>query len=116
MSVIDDYIQPLSADKRAALERFRTIAHELIPDAEETISYMLPCFRWKGKVVFGFAARKEGISLYPFSGAVIPEMEDRLTEYKHTPGAIQISLDKPLPDDIIRDIIQIRMAMISEKH
>lgn len=115
MTVIDEYLQPLPADKRAALERLRTFAHELIPDAEETISYMLPCFRWRGKVVFGFAALKEGIGLYPFSGSVVPVLTEELTDYKTTPGAIRIPLDKPIARSTVEKIVKLRQAAILEK-
>lgn len=56
MSVIDDYLAGVEESKRATLERLRKSILFAIPEAEECISYQLPAFRVKGKVVAGFAA------------------------------------------------------------
>jgi len=71
MSVIDDYLQGISPPQRTELERIRAIAREMLPESEEVISYAMPAIKYKGKPIIGFAARKNHIGIYPFSGKVI---------------------------------------------
>ena len=52
---IDDYLEALDSDKRAALEKLRKIIRAAAPKAEECISYAIPAFRQNG-VVVGFGA------------------------------------------------------------
>ena len=55
---------------------------ELIPEAEEVISYRVPAFRVQGKTVAGFAAFQNHLSYLPFSGSVLPQLADELRGYK----------------------------------
>ena len=71
MGVIDDYLQGLGDSQRAELERVRRIALDRVPDAEEGRSYGMPAFRYKRKPLLGFAARKDHLSLFPFSAQVV---------------------------------------------
>ena len=42
---IDEYLAPLSDEKRAALEKLRMDIKSAVPKAEESISYQIPAFR-----------------------------------------------------------------------
>src|SRR5206468_3898006 len=42
---VDEYLAPLSADKRAALEKLRRAIKSAVPNAEECISYNIPTYR-----------------------------------------------------------------------
>jgi uncharacterized protein YdhG (YjbR/CyaY superfamily) len=53
---IDDYLAPLPADKKAALQKLRKTIRAAVPKAEETISYQIPAFRLDGKVIAWFHA------------------------------------------------------------
>jgi uncharacterized protein YdhG (YjbR/CyaY superfamily) len=67
-NAIDAYLADVSGEKRAVLEALRDRIRAIIPEAEEVISYGLPAFRVKGKVVIGFKANTNDYSIYPFSG------------------------------------------------
>ena len=58
MTVIDDYLKKVPAGQRKLLEELRKEMRKLLPDAEDAISYGLPCFKVDGNVVGGFAANK----------------------------------------------------------
>jgi uncharacterized protein YdhG (YjbR/CyaY superfamily) len=81
---IDAYLAKVDEPKRSTLQRLRRTILEVIPDAEEGISYGLPAFRVQGKVVAGFAAFKNHLSYLPHSGSVFPELEADLADYKTT--------------------------------
>jgi uncharacterized protein YdhG (YjbR/CyaY superfamily) len=59
---IDEYLAGLEEPKRSTLQRLRQTILELLPEAEEGISYRLPAFRLEGKVIAGFAAFKNHLS------------------------------------------------------
>lgn len=104
---IDDYLAKLPADQRAALETLRGQIQALAPEAEEAISYGLPTFKLKGNLVhFGAAAKH--CAFYP--GALISQFADRLKGFETAKGTIRFQPDAPLPPDLIRDIVQHRIA------
>lgn len=75
--------------------------------AEEVISYKMPAFRFKGMLVY-FAAFKNHIGFYPTNSG-IEVFKDELDRYKSSKGAVQFPLDKPLPLDLIRRIVEFRV-------
>jgi uncharacterized protein YdhG (YjbR/CyaY superfamily) len=52
---IEGYISQFPANVQAILEKVRATIHRAAPEAEETISYMMPSFRQHGILVH-FAA------------------------------------------------------------
>jgi uncharacterized protein YdhG (YjbR/CyaY superfamily) len=60
---IDDYLTHVPRDQRAALERLRRAIHAIAPGVEECISYSLPAFRLKGRLVAGPIQASEGVRL-----------------------------------------------------
>jgi len=106
---IDKYLASLEQPKRGTLEALRRMILEIIPEAEQRISYSMPAFRVQGKVIAGFAAFKNHLSYLPHSGSVFPKLGDALSKYKTSPGALQFPVDKPLPKALVKKLIAIRM-------
>lgn len=107
---IDAYLVALDEPKRATLEHVRRTILEIIPEAEQGISYGLPAFRLRGKVVAGFAAFKNHLSYLPHSGSVFPELRGELASYKTSTGALQFPIDTPLPRDLVERLVAVRVA------
>jgi uncharacterized protein YdhG (YjbR/CyaY superfamily) len=108
MSVIDDYLARYEGSVRNELERIRSIAHRLLPEYEEAITYSMPTIQYKGKSIIGFNVYKNHVGIYPFSGQAIPQIEE-LKNYETSKGAIQERFDNLLPDSLIEKIIQERL-------
>ncbi len=89
----------------------RTIL-EIIPEAEQVISYRVPAFRVEGKIVAGLAAFKNHLSYAPFSGSVLEQMEDDLQGYERTKSSLHFEVDRPLPKPLVRRLIQLRLREI----
>lgn len=110
MSVIDDYLASLSGPAKTTIEHMYGIVRKMVPNATEELSYAMPAFKYKGKGLVAIMSNKEFLSLYPF-GAV-----DRLgvdvSAYERTSGSIHFSADKPIPDDLLRQIVTARMQQI----
>ena len=113
VGVVDDYFESLDADTRAAFERIRSLALDIVPDAEQGTSYGMAALRYKRKPLLGFAAAKRHLSVFPFSPQVVDEVRDRLSGYELSKGTIRFTVEKPLPDDVIRDVVTLRLAEIS---
>lgn len=104
---IDEYLAPLSEDKRAALERLRKIIHTAVPRAEECISYQIPAFRLDGKVFVWFGAAATHCAIYGVVGA----HEDELEEYDVSgKGTIRFKPDNPLPATLVRKLVKARIS------
>ncbi len=105
---IDEYILQTPSGIQETLNELRSVIKECAPDAEEKISYGMPTFALKGNLVH-FAANKNHIGFYPAPSG-ISNFESELSEYKTSKGAVQFSLDRPLPYDLIRKIVKFRVA------
>jgi uncharacterized protein YdhG (YjbR/CyaY superfamily) len=112
MSAMDEYLEDLSDSQRAELERIRRIVWNRVPDVEEGRSYGMPAFRYKRKPLLGFAARKDHLSLFPFSPHVVDAVKDRLAGYDLSKGTIRFTEAKPIPEDVIWKIIDLRLKEI----
>jgi uncharacterized protein YdhG (YjbR/CyaY superfamily) len=99
---------------RATLESLRGTILEIIPEAEEVISYGFPGYRLNGKIICGFDAFKNHCSFFPHSSLVIPELKKELVNYKTSKGALQFPVDKPLPKALVRKLIRTRMRLLAE--
>jgi uncharacterized protein YdhG (YjbR/CyaY superfamily) len=104
---IDEYIHSFPPDVQKILEQLRKIIHENAPDAEETISYGMPTFKLNGNLVH-FAAFEHHIGFYPTPSG-IEAFEKELAPYKHAKGSVQFPLDKPIPYDLVKRIVQFRV-------
>lgn len=109
---VDAYLAGVEEPKSSSLEALRRSILAVIPDAEEGISYGLPAFRVGGKVVAGFAAFKNHLSYLPHSGQVLSELGDRLDGYQGTPGSLHFAIDEPLPDDLVRALVDAKLALL----
>lgn len=112
---IDQYLRALEEPKRSTLQALRRTILEVVPDAEEGLSYRVPAFRVNGKVVAGFAAFKNHLSYAPFSGSVLGKLTDELDGYTMTKSALHFPVDRPLPKALVKRLIAVRLAEIDRR-
>jgi len=112
---VDAYLAGLQEPKRSTLEQLRRTILDVIPDAEEGISYKVPAFRLDGKVVAGFAAFKDHLSYLPFSGSVLAQMQKDLAGYTMTKSALHFPVDRSLPKPLVKKLIQVRMGEVGAR-
>ena len=109
---IDSYLAAIEEPKRSTLEALRRSILAVAPEAEECISYDMPAFKVRGKVVAGFAAFKDHLSYLPHSGSVLSELSDELAGYTRTKGSLHFAIDEPLPDLLVRKLVETRMHQL----
>ena len=111
---IDRYLQELDEVKRSTLEQLRRTILDLLPGAEQGLSYGVPAFRLDGKVIAGFSAAKHHLSYFPHSGTVLSSLQqadlDGLTASK---GALKFAIDTPLPDHLVAKLITARLTEVA---
>ncbi len=111
---IDEYIATFPDDIQAVLQELRATIKAAAPKAKEKISYQMPAFALEGNLVY-FAAWKNHIGFYPGSSIALEPFQDELSIYESTKGSIHFPLDKPLPVELIRKIVERRVAENLEK-
>lgn len=104
----DEYIHQFPAIVQAKLQEMRAIIKQTAPEAEETISYAMPAYKLKGILVY-FAGHKNHIGFYPASSG-IANFEKELSGYATSKGTVQFPLNKPLPLELIKMIVEFRVA------
>ena len=102
----DAYLANLLEPQRVALEDLRRQILAAAPGATECFSYGMPAVRLHGVLVW-FAAGKAHCALYP--SGLVAEFADRLTGYQTSKGAIRFQPEKPLPPQLIADIVARRI-------
>jgi hypothetical protein len=113
VATVDEYIQLTQIEARPAFEAFRLILLRLVPEAEEGISYGMPCIKLNGILVY-YACHKKHIGFYPYPNA-IKVFSKKLEVYETSKGAIQFPLGETVPEELIQEIIQFRIAENEEK-
>lgn len=106
---IDSYLAGVPEPKRATLEALRATILEIVPDAEQCISYSMPAFRVDGRVIAGFAAFTNHLAYLPHSGAVLSMLTDDLACYTMTKGSLHFAVDTPLPKSLVQKLIAARL-------
>ena len=107
---VDEYLHGVEEPGRSTLQALRRMILEIVPDAEQVISYRVPAFRARGETVAGFAAFKNHLSYLPFSGSVLSQLADELDSYAMTKSSLHFPVDRPLPKALVKKLIAVRLA------
>jgi uncharacterized protein YdhG (YjbR/CyaY superfamily) len=113
IKTIDEYIALFPEDVQDVLEKLCQVIRESVPAAEETINYQIPTFKLKGNLVH-FAAFKNHIGFYPTPSAIVA-FKKELSPYEKAKGSIKFPIDKPIPFDLVRQIVKYRVQELQGK-
>ncbi len=109
---VDEYLAGAPHPHQKTLRQLRGVLRELLPEAEETISYNMPAFKVAGKAVAGYAYFIHHCSYFPHSGSVLPELEGLLASYDWTKGTLRFPIDQPLPRDLVEKLVTERLRQL----
>ncbi len=105
-TTVDEYLDALPDDTRAAMETVRRSIHAVVPAIGETISYSMPTFTLDGRPLVHVAAWKKHIGLYP-----LPPLEGPLTEdvapYRAATDTMRLPLGREIPDDLVERVVAV---------
>ena len=104
------YMSAPSPHRETMLEMRNRIL-EIIPTAEEVVSYGMPAFKLDGRVLAGLLANKRHVGYYPFSGSILHLFPEELAKFSTTKSAIHVPVDKPLAKGLIKKLIKARVNL-----
>jgi len=108
MDEFTEYIASLDGAPRDAVEHVRARAIQLVPDAEEGVSYGMAALRYRGSPLVSARATAQHIGLYPFSPPAIEALAPDLAGFSTSKGTVRFTPENPLPDDVLDRIILFR--------
>jgi uncharacterized protein YdhG (YjbR/CyaY superfamily) len=111
-TAIEKHLNKFKGDQLKTLLTLRETIREVIPQAEECMSYGMPAFSINGKVVAGFDGFKNHCSYFPHSGSVLEEIESFPEWCVVSKGTLKFPIGKKLPKSLVRKMISIRRNQI----
>jgi len=109
---VDDYLDAAPEPQQSTLRAVRAILQDVLPEAEEGLSYGVPAFMVHGTPVAGYAYFKKHCGFYPHSGSVLDQLAEELTGYEWSKGTLKYPIDQPLPKDLVRRIVEVRLGQL----
>ena len=110
---IDTYIADFPAETADRMMQLLCLIKEIAPEAEEVISYNMPAFKWRKKILVYFAGYKSHIGFYPMPDT-LKHFAPQIQQYKHAKGSVQFPLNKPMPLDLIAEMLRFRWSAMLE--
>lgn len=107
ITTIDQYIAQFPTEIQARMSVLRAVIKKAAPEAKEKISWGMATFTLHGNLVH-FAGQKHHIGFYPGVSGV-EFFKTKSTAFKTSKGGVQLPNDKPLPLDIIREVVVFRV-------
>ena len=111
---IDEYVETFPEDVQSILGKLRVTVKKAAPEAVESISYQMPTFKLDKQRLVYFSAWKNHIGFYS-----IPEGDEtfrkELSPYSGEKGSLRFPLDKPIPYDLVKKVVVLRVKEIREK-
>lgn len=114
-SSIDEYIQGFPPETRKVLEELRALVRATAPGVTEKISYGIPTFVLNGHYLVYFAAWKKHLGLYPVTAGIAKALQEEIEPYRAGKGSLQFPLARPMPMDLIRRIVEVRLREVTGK-
>jgi len=108
MKTIDEYIETHEPEIQKTLNEIRDFIKTEVPQATEKISYGMPTFYLNGNLIH-FAAFADHYSFFPSPSGIDVFFEKELAPYRAGKGTLRFPIDKPIPWDIIKKVIQFRV-------
>lgn len=101
---VNEYIESAPKDLQSKLRELRKIIKDCAPEATERISYGMPYYEYKGRLVY-FAWAKAHIGLYAMPPIVEAHLSD-LKKYQTAKATIRFPLNEKLPIPLIKKLIK----------
>jgi uncharacterized protein YdhG (YjbR/CyaY superfamily) len=112
---VDDYVANQRDELKSQLSQIRKIIRSMVPDAEEVISYQIPCYKYYGMLV-GFGVHKNGCSFYTMSNTILSSLTKELGDLRYAGSTIHLDSKKKLPVALLKKIIRLRTKHNEERN
>jgi uncharacterized protein YdhG (YjbR/CyaY superfamily) len=112
---VDEYIASQPEAAQGVLERVRATIRKSAPLAEEMTSYNLPTYKFDGEPVIYFAGWKQHFSLYPVSERIVAACRAGDVPHEVKKATIRFPLSAPVPIELIKRIVKLRMKEVANR-
>ncbi len=107
--LFSNFLQKQEPEFRQCLTELYWLIKSVVPDAEESLSYQVHCFKHIYMLV-GIGVNKKYCSLYSMSSKLLKQMKADLTGCKISGLTLHFKPGEPLPVEIIKKIVVARIA------
>ncbi|TNE70933.1 DUF1801 domain-containing protein [bacterium] len=111
MNEIEVYISAFPEEVQQHLTTIREIILNSNSEILESISYGMPAYKLKKKPLVYFAAYPNHIGFYATPNGH-EAFQKEFSVYKQGKGSVQFPLDKPIPFDLIKRVVEFRIESI----
>lgn len=115
---VDVYISAQPPETQRALEELRSYIRFAAPNASELLNYNIPAFalveggkRDQQIMIAGYAKH---VGFYPHPD-VIAAFSNQLSGYKFAKGSIQFPVNKPIPKELVIEMVKHRLSQLNEE-
>jgi uncharacterized protein YdhG (YjbR/CyaY superfamily) len=108
---IDARLAGFPEPQRAALQDLRQAIALAAPDAEEAVSYGMPAYRYRARLLVSYDGFKDHCSLFPMSSTVVGQ-HPGLAAFAAAKGTYHFTPEHPIPADLVAVVVRARMAEI----
>lgn len=112
---VDTYISTQSPEAQKALNELRSCIWLAAPNVSELMNYKIPAFALveggKCDKQIMIAGYPKHVGFYPHP-ATIEAFSDQLSEYKSAKGSVQFPLNKPIPKDLVIEMVRYRLSQL----
>jgi len=105
-STVSAYIAAAPAPARAMLRQLRTAVRAAAPKAEERISYGMPYYYDRGRLVY-FAAFKNHVSLFVW-GRILKRYAAEIAPYQASKATLQFPIGSRIPLALVKKLVTAR--------
>lgn len=109
VKTVEDYIKTFPKNTQELLKKVRQTIIDNAPTSIESISYGMPAYKTNKKPLVYFAAHSKHIGFYATPSGH-EKFAKQLSQYKQGKGSVQFPFNKPIPYDIIADIVRFKVA------
>lgn len=113
---VDRYLSQFEGSGLVTALRLRQTLLELLPGAEEGISYSMPVVKISGQAIAGYAIAKNHVGYYPHSSMVLDKVPELQGRYKMTKGALHIPNGEVLEPELVRKLVLVRLEQLNLSH
>lgn len=109
LAAVPEGLRPALIDIRA---RIAAALDDMAVPFIERLSYAMPGFEVRGKMIAGYAAHKHKCGFYPHSGTILPRLVAEIGARGHTRSALHFTPNDPIPDPLLRQALALRLDEI----
>ena len=114
ITTVEEYLATQSVENQVRIQELRQVINDNAPDAIEGIFYGMIGYKLNKKPLVYVGGFTKHIGFYA-TPTGHEKFKEELSSYKQGKGSVQFPLDKPLPVDLIVEMVKFRVIENNQK-